>query len=114
LTEYSSKLKHNYSSLKDHLKELVSLGLLKEIEKGVRSGKNYCALYIKHLPASLSPENIEQFSLQYLKPIKISWSTYIQSCQRLILSSKSAVLSPKTSDLLNNDVYRWFVFYSSN
>jgi hypothetical protein len=87
LTEYSSKLKHNYSSLKDHLKELVSLGLLKEIEKGVRSGKNYCALYIKQLPESFSSQNIENFSFKYFNPIKMSRSTYIQSCQRLILPS---------------------------
>ncbi len=114
MTKYNSELKHNYSSLKDHLKELACFGLLTELENGVRSGKNYCTLYIKQLPASLSSENIDNFSLKYLNPIKISWLTYIKSCQRLILPSKSAVLSPQTSDLLNNEVYRWFVFYSSN
>ncbi len=110
MTKYNSELKHNYSSLKDHLKELTCLGLLTKLDNGVRSGKNQCTLYIKQLPPSFSSENIENFSLKYLNSIKLSWSTYLQSCQTLILPSKSAALSPETSDLLNNDVYRWFVF----
>jgi hypothetical protein len=100
--------------LKDHLKELARLGLLTELEKGVRSGKNNCTLYIKPLPASLSSKSIENFTSKYLNQIKISWSTYSQSCRKFILPSKSAVLSPQASNILNNDVYRWFVFYSSN
>jgi len=101
-------------SLKDHLKQLTCVGLLRELENGVCSGKNHCTLYIKQLPESLSSENVEKFSLKYLNQIKISWSTYIESCQKLILSSKFVVLSSQTLNILNNNVYNWFVFYSSN
>lgn len=100
--------------MKDHLKELTYVGLLRKLENGVRSGNNYCTLYIKQLPTTLSSENIEKFSLQYLKQVKIAWSTYIKSCQTLILPSEGAILSSETSNILNNDVYTKFVFYSSN
>jgi hypothetical protein len=107
-------LKHNYDPCKDNLKELIRIGLVRKFDNGMRSGKNKCKLYIKHLPESLSSEDIDKFSSKYLNPINISWSEYLKSCQKLILSSKSAVLSPETSCILNNDVYKRFVFYSSN
>jgi hypothetical protein len=100
--------------LKDNLKELTSIGLLRELENGVRSGKNHCTLYVKQLPESLSSENIEKFSSKYLNQIKIYWSTYFESCQKLILPSKFAVFSSETLNILKNDVYNGFVFYSSN
>ncbi len=101
-------------SFKDHLEELKNIGLIRQFDNGIRSGKNNCKLYIKQLPESLSSQDIKNFSSKYLDPIKISWSNYLESSKKLILPSKSAVLSPQTSNIFNNNTYKRFVFYSSN
>lgn len=79
--------------------------LLIKFENGLRSGRNSCNLYVKTLPESITLNTVNSFVVNTLDQIKMPWTLFKASCEKVILPSTSAVLSQEVRNILNKDNY---------
>ncbi|CAF1481953.1 unnamed protein product, partial [Adineta steineri] len=104
VTKYG-KLKYRYKSIESVLDQLIAMKLLSKVKDGLRSGRNICDLYIKSLPTSITLNTVNTFIKDNLDPIKMPWTLYKSSCERVFLPSPASILSQEVQNLFNETNY---------
>ncbi len=98
-------MKYRYNSVESILDQLVEMNLLRKVIDGLRSGRNICDLYIKSLPNSITLNTVNTFIMEHLDPIKIPWTLYKTSCERVLLPSSTSVLSQEVQQIFKQNNY---------